>query len=113
MEQGDKIVLNIYILPTHSKDSSNYRSYDQHGSDAIVTPNFKAKTGCSSYVCPGSRFHTYDQNFSKSDKTSVIIQSTFITIIEYHNVLLHPRLRYSSHGNMASLHMHLSGRNSN
>jgi hypothetical protein len=37
MEQGDKIVLNIYILPTHSKDSSNYRSYDQHGSDAILS----------------------------------------------------------------------------
>jgi hypothetical protein len=27
-----------------------------------VTPDFKIKTGCSSYVCPGSSCHTYDQN---------------------------------------------------
>jgi hypothetical protein len=28
----------------------------------IVTPSFKAKTRCSSYVCPRSSCHTYGQN---------------------------------------------------
>jgi hypothetical protein len=32
-----------------------------------VTPSFKAKIGCSSYMCQGSRFHTYDQNYIISD----------------------------------------------
>jgi hypothetical protein len=31
---------------------------------AGVTPGFKAKTRCSSYVCPGSSCHTYGQNVS-------------------------------------------------
>jgi hypothetical protein len=35
---------------------------------------FKAKTGYSSHVCLGSRFHTNGQNYSISDKTSVIIR---------------------------------------
>ena len=29
-----------------------------------VSPGFKAKTRCSSYVCPGSSCHTYGQNVS-------------------------------------------------
>jgi hypothetical protein len=33
-------------------------------SSAGVTPGFKAKTRCSSYVCSGSSCHTYGQNVS-------------------------------------------------
>jgi hypothetical protein len=32
-----------------------------------VTPGFKAKTRCSSYVCLGTICHTYDQNYSISE----------------------------------------------
>jgi hypothetical protein len=30
--------------------------------EADVTPDFKIKTRCSSYVCPGLIYHTYGQN---------------------------------------------------
>jgi hypothetical protein len=33
-----------------------------------VTPSFKAKARCSSYVCPESSFHTYGQNYNISNK---------------------------------------------
>jgi hypothetical protein len=32
-----------------------------------VTPGFKAKTKCSSYVCPGTICHTNDQNHNISE----------------------------------------------
>jgi hypothetical protein len=34
----------------------------------LVTPGFKAKTRCSSYVCPGSSFHTYGQNVNTENQ---------------------------------------------
>jgi hypothetical protein len=43
MEQDDKIVLNIYIYiadTLYMTLLSNYRSYDQHGSDAILSHQF-------------------------------------------------------------------------
>jgi hypothetical protein len=33
-----------------------------------VTPGFKAKTRCSSYVCPGSSCHTYGQNVNTKNQ---------------------------------------------
>jgi hypothetical protein len=33
-----------------------------------VTPDFKAKIRCSSYVCPGSSCHTYGQNVSTKNQ---------------------------------------------
>jgi hypothetical protein len=33
-----------------------------------VTPGFKAKTRCSSYVCPGSSCHTYDHNLNTENQ---------------------------------------------
>jgi hypothetical protein len=57
--------------PSHLEQTHNF-----HGglsnfcdrSDGSVTPNFKTKIGCSSYVSPESNCHTYGQNYSKSDK---------------------------------------------
>jgi hypothetical protein len=33
-----------------------------------VTPGFKAKTRCASYVCPGSSCHTYGQNVNTENQ---------------------------------------------
>jgi hypothetical protein len=33
-----------------------------------ITPGFKAKTRCSSYVCPGSSCHIYDQNVNTENQ---------------------------------------------
>jgi hypothetical protein len=60
-----------------------------------VTPSFKAKIGWSSHVCPGSRFHTYGQNYSISDKTSVINQSTLSSIIIVYCLIIAKTLNMS------------------
>jgi hypothetical protein len=46
-----------------------------------VTPGFKAKTRCSSYVCPGSSCHTYGQNVNTEN------QYLYYIIIYYKNLL--------------------------
>jgi hypothetical protein len=46
-----------------------------------VTPGFKAKTRCSSYVCPGSSCHTYGQNVSTE------YQCLYYIISYYKNLL--------------------------
>jgi hypothetical protein len=47
-----------------------------------VTPGFKAKTRCSSYVCPGSSCHTYGQSVN-------IENHCLYYIISYYKILLH------------------------
>jgi hypothetical protein len=61
------------------------------GVGGLVTPGFKIKTRCSSYVCPGSSYHTYDQNVNTEKKCLYYI--TFITRI----LSLHRRLYRLSH----------------
>jgi hypothetical protein len=41
-----------------------WRVLERHG----VTPGFKAKTRCSSYVCPGSSCNTYNQNVNAENQ---------------------------------------------
>jgi hypothetical protein len=41
-----------------------------------VTPSFKIKTRCSSYVCPGSSCHTYDQNVNTENQCLCYINFT-------------------------------------
>jgi hypothetical protein len=44
-------------------------SYDVVKVDMVhVTPGFKAKTRCSSYVCLGSSCHTYCQNVNTENQ---------------------------------------------
>jgi hypothetical protein len=75
---------------------------------ALVTPSLKAKIGCSSYVCPGSSFHTYGQNYTNSDKTSVtVIVHYYNSILSYYNKDLNTTL--TKH---AAQHMQSRGRNS-
>jgi hypothetical protein len=47
-----------------------------------VTPSFKSKTRCSSYVCPGSSCHTYGQNVSTENQC-------LYYIVSYYKNLLH------------------------
>jgi hypothetical protein len=47
----------------------------------IVTPGFKTKTRCSSYVCPGSSCHTYGQN------VSIEYQCLYYIVSYYRNLL--------------------------
>jgi hypothetical protein len=57
-----------------------------------VTPSFKAKTRCSSYVCPGSSCHTYGQNLNTENqclyyiniitRDIVFTQKTISTLVE-------------------------------
>jgi hypothetical protein len=44
-------------------------------------PVFKAKTRCSSYVCPGSSCHTYDENVSTE------YQCLYYIVFYYKNLL--------------------------
>jgi hypothetical protein len=58
-------------------------SYGQHGSDITsVTPGFKAKTRCSSYVCPESSCHTYGQNVSTENKCLYYIISYYKNLLQ-------------------------------
>jgi hypothetical protein len=38
----------------------------------IVTPSFKIKTRCPSYVCPGSSCHTYSQDVNTETNVFII-----------------------------------------
>jgi hypothetical protein len=44
---------------------------------ANITPGFKAKIRCSSYVCPGSSCHTYGQNVSIENQCLYYIVSYY------------------------------------
>jgi hypothetical protein len=67
---------------------SRLTSYSQHGSDTTsVTPGFKAKTRCSSYVCPGSSCHTYGQIVSTENKCLYYIVSYYKKLITCPNLL--------------------------
>jgi hypothetical protein len=49
---------------------------------ATVTPSFKAKTRCSSYVCPGSSCHTYGQNISTENQYLYYVVSYYKTLLQ-------------------------------
>jgi hypothetical protein len=70
------------LPPQHSTLGLSYQ---------IVTPGFKIKTRCLSYVCLGSSFHTYDQNVNTENQCLYYIN--FITRI----LSLHRRLYQLSH----------------
>jgi hypothetical protein len=48
----------------------------------IVTPGFKAKTRCSSYVYPGASCHTYDQNVSTKNQCLYYIVSYYKNLLQ-------------------------------
>jgi hypothetical protein len=50
-------------------------------------PVFKAKTRCSSYVCPGSSCHTYGQNVSTKYECLYCIVSYYKNILQVQKVL--------------------------
>jgi hypothetical protein len=61
---------------------SRLTSYGQHGSDTTsVTPDFKAKTKCSLYVCQGSSCHTYGQNVSTENQCLYYIVSYYKNLL--------------------------------
>jgi hypothetical protein len=49
---------------------------------ASVTPSFKAKTRCSSYVCRGSSCHTYGQNVSTENQCIYYIVSYYKNLLQ-------------------------------
>jgi hypothetical protein len=48
----------------------------------VVTPRFKAKTRCSSYVCPGSCCHTYGQNVNTENQCLYYIVSYYKYLLQ-------------------------------
>jgi hypothetical protein len=48
----------------------------------LVTPSVKAKTTCSSYVCPGSSCHTYGQNVSTENQCLYYIISYYKNLLQ-------------------------------
>jgi hypothetical protein len=50
--------------------------------EVYVTPGFNAKTRCSSYVCPGSSCHTYDQNVSIENQCLYYIVSYYKKLLQ-------------------------------
>jgi hypothetical protein len=52
-----------------------------------VTPGFKAKTRCSSYVCPGSGCHTYGQNVNTENQYLYYIVSYYKYLLQVLNLL--------------------------
>jgi hypothetical protein len=67
---------------------SAVRRRSQHwpGGDG-VTPGFKAKTRCSSYVCLGSSCHTYGQNVSTENQCLYYIVSYYKNLLKVHKGL--------------------------
>jgi hypothetical protein len=54
---------------------------------ALSHPVFKAKTRCSSYVCPGSSCHTYGQNVSTEYQCLYYIVSYYKNLLQVQNGL--------------------------
>jgi hypothetical protein len=55
--------------------------------DLLSHPVFKAKTKCSSYVCPGSSCHTYGQNVSTEYQCLYYIVSYYKNLLHVQNGL--------------------------
>jgi hypothetical protein len=53
-------IINPHMITSHLDGWKTTMLSQRH--KPTVTPGFKAKTRCSSYVCPGSSCHTYGQN---------------------------------------------------
>jgi hypothetical protein len=78
---------HVYILPVCHRILLNWpvcaRETMRVGSDTTsVTPSFKAKTRCSSYVCPGSSYHTYGQNVSTENQCLYYIISYYKNLLQ-------------------------------
>jgi hypothetical protein len=52
------------------------------GGEMLSHPVFKAKTRCSSYVCPGSSCHTYGQNVSTEYQCLYYIVSYYKNLLQ-------------------------------
>jgi hypothetical protein len=48
----------------------------------LVTPSVKAKTTCSSYVCPGSSCHTYGRNVNTENQCLYYIISYYKNLLQ-------------------------------
>jgi hypothetical protein len=62
--------LSLAIGPSRivQKEVLMQLGYQSNSYNLIVTPDFKAKTRCSLYVCPGSSCHTYGQNVNTENQ---------------------------------------------
>jgi hypothetical protein len=61
---------------------SRQKSYVDHRRRDLSHPVFKAKTRCSSYVCPGSSCHTYGQNVSTEYQCLYYIVSYYKNLLQ-------------------------------
>jgi hypothetical protein len=57
-------------------------NYDNLHPSSAVTASFKAKTRCSSYVCPGSSCHTYGQNVSTENQCLYCVVSYYKNLLQ-------------------------------
>jgi hypothetical protein len=73
-----------------------------------VTPGFKTKTRCSSYVCPGSSCHTYGQNVNIENQClyyiniitrDIVFTQKTISTLSLSSSGTHPSHRQSTGGN--------------
>jgi hypothetical protein len=73
-----------------------------------VTTSFKVKTGSSSYVCPGSSCHIYNQNYSITDTTNVMTKYIITIILSYYMKTKHKLSRDSTAHHRQSSYMNTS-----
>jgi hypothetical protein len=86
-EVGTEQVVLTGVQPKHAVhlDGGGWGGEEQVGrpvKEAVVTPGFKAKTRCSSYVCPGSSCHTYGQNVNTENQCLYYIVSYYKNLLQ-------------------------------
>jgi hypothetical protein len=76
-EQIDHVCLMSIVAIKYIQDMKTYSQ-----TSTFVTPGFKAKTICSSYVCLGSRCHTNGQNVNIENQCIYYIVSYYRKLLQ-------------------------------